>query len=237
MDTCPTCYKIRPLCVCDLVQPQDNCVHVVILQHPQEPDKDLGSARLANLILKNSTLKTALSIANLKKAVGVDVNPNEWIVLFLGSKYKFRELARIEDESDLYIFDRKGDIADVEADQIKGIIAIDGTWAQAKTLWWRNPWLLKVRRAVLNPRALSKYGNLRKEPRKECLSTIESIAYTLEILGERPQTSAALLQGFDGLIGKYRDYRKVQRQTAKSVAIASKAAADADEPSTHSKPD
>ncbi|NQD37587.1 DTW domain-containing protein [Permianibacter sp. IMCC34836] len=217
MDTCPTCYKIRPLCVCDLVEPHDNRVHVLILQHPQEPDKELGSARLANLILKKSTLKTALSIANLRKAVGEDANPNEWIVLFLGSKYKFRELARIEDESDLYVFDRKGEIADVEADEIKGIIAIDGTWAQAKTLWWRNPWLLKVRRAVLNPRALSKYGNLRKEPRKECLSTIESIAYTLEVLGEDKATTDALLHGFEGLLGKYRAHRKAQRQVAKQA--------------------
>ncbi len=220
MDTCPTCYKIRPLCVCELVQPRDNHIHVLILQHPQEPDKELGSARLANLILQHSTLKTALSVANLKKAVGFDVNPNEWIVLFLGSKYKFRELARVEDESDLYIFDRKGEIADVEAEDIKGIIAIDGTWAQAKTLWWRNPWLLKVRRAVLNPRALSKYGNLRKEPRKECLSTIESIAYTLEVLGENPEVANALLTGFDGLLGKYRQYRKAQRQAAKQAKAA-----------------
>ncbi|MFZ5844697.1 MAG: tRNA-uridine aminocarboxypropyltransferase [Pseudomonadota bacterium] len=212
MDTCPVCYKIRPLCVCELVHPQENQRHVLILQHPQEPDKELGSARLANLILKKSTLKTALSVANLKKAVGFDANPSEWIVLFLGSKYKFHELARREDESDLYVFDRKDELADIEAEDIKGIIAIDGTWAQAKTLWWRNPWLLKCKRAVLNPRALSKYGNLRKEPRKECLSTIESIAYTLEVLGEKPEISQALLDGFDGLLGKYKAYRKAQRQ-------------------------
>jgi DTW domain-containing protein len=218
MDTCPTCYKIRPLCVCDMVKPHDNQIHVLILQHPQEPDKELGSARLANLMLNNSTLRTALSVANLKKAVGFDANPSEWIVLFLGSKYKFRELARVEDESDLYVFDRKGDIADVEAEDIKGIIAIDGTWAQAKTLWWRNPWLLKVRRAVLNPRALSAYGNLRKEPRKECLSTIESIAYTLEVLGEDKAVTDDLLNGFQGLLGKYRTHRKAQRQAAKQAA-------------------
>lgn len=217
MDTCPTCYKIKPLCVCELVKPHDNQRHVLILQHPQEPDKELGSARLANLMLKNSTLKTALSVANLRKAVGFDADPSEWIVLFLGSKYKFRELARVEDESDLYVFDRKGELADIEAEDIKGIIAIDGTWAQAKTLWWRNPWLLKVHRAVLNPRALSRYGNLRKEPRKECLSTIESIAYTLEVLGEDKHTTDDLLQGFDGLLGKYRVYRKAQRQAAKAA--------------------
>ena len=32
---------------------------------------------------------------------------------------------------------------------LKGIIVLDGTWSQAKALWWRNPWLLKLRRAIL----------------------------------------------------------------------------------------
>ena len=33
---------------------------------------------------------------------------------------------------------------------VKGIVVFDGTWAQAKTLWWRNAWVLKARRLVLN---------------------------------------------------------------------------------------
>lgn len=213
METCPNCEKILPLCVCEYAQkPQDNRVHVLILQHPQEPDKELGSARLANMILRKSTLKTALSVPNLNKALGFAANPAEWIVLFLGSKYQFRELAKDAPESDLYLFNRKGELVDMPREQIKGVIVIDGTWAQAKTLWWRNAWLLKAKRAVINPRMLSMYGKLRKEPRRECLSTIESIAYTLEILGESKQTTEALLDGFQGLIGKYRQYQKEKRQ-------------------------
>jgi DTW domain-containing protein YfiP len=80
---------------------------------------------------------------------------------------------------------------------------LDGTWAQAKTMWWRNPWLLKLKRLVLNPSRRSLYGRLRKEPRRECLSTIESVAEALQTLGEDPIVSDALRNHFAELLRKY----------------------------------
>ena len=50
--------------------------------------------------------------------------------------------------------DRRGE---PEADQaamlrdLDGAVLLDGSWSEAKALWWRNPWLLKLRRLVLNP--------------------------------------------------------------------------------------
>lgn len=206
METCPRCYKLKTLCVCETLQERDNRVHVLVLQHPQEPDKDLGTARITNLVLKNSTLKTGFSVPNLKAVLGFEANPAEWIVLFLGSKYKFRQAIASGSSSEILFFNRKGEEIHTALDKIKGIVAIDGTWAQAKALWWRNPWLLKLTRAVINPRQKSFYGRLRREPRQECLSTIESIAYTLEILGEDPAVPRALLDAFQALIAKYRDF-------------------------------
>jgi len=208
METCSRCWKIKPLCVCDSLASQLNRVHVLILQHPQEPDKELGTARLANLLLEKSTLKTGLSVPNLKTVLGFAADPAEWIVLFLGSKYKFRQAAAAGDNSEILFFNRKGQEILLAREKIKGIVAIDGTWAQAKALWWRNPWLLKLTRAAINPRQKSLYGSLRREPRQECLSTIESIAYTLEILGEDPGISQNLLAAFERLIDSYRAYRK-----------------------------
>ncbi|MBL8994133.1 MAG: DTW domain-containing protein, partial [Spirochaetia bacterium] len=79
------------------------------------------------------------------------------------------------------------------------------TWSQAKTLWWRNPWLLKLKRAVLLPREGSMYGKLRREPRKECLSTIESIASALDAVGEEKEIGSELRSTFRKLLQKYRD--------------------------------
>jgi len=87
--------------------------------------------------------------------------------------------------------------------ELEGIVVLDGTWAQAKTMWWRNAWLLKLKRLKLTPRRPSLYGRLRKEPRRECLSTIESIAEALEALGEDPGTCQALRDHFARLLRRF----------------------------------
>jgi hypothetical protein len=47
-----------------------NQVEVLFLQHPQEPDRTLGSAVLARLCLSQAQIAVGLSWANLSDAVG-----------------------------------------------------------------------------------------------------------------------------------------------------------------------
>lgn len=211
--TCPKCFKDLSLCICDSIRQLENKTRVLILQHPQEPDKELGTAKLANLILKNSKLKTCFSIPNLMKAEGTDVNPANWIVLFLGSKYKLNQIKKNKEHSEIIFFNKKGEEVSFDKNKIEGIVLLDGTWAQAKTLWWRNPWLVKLKRVVIFPKNPSLYGKLRKEPRKECLSTIESIAYSLEILGEDKEIVQELFSAFKNLLDKYNSRKLNQNQS------------------------
>ncbi len=99
------------------------------------------------------------------------------------------------------------------ARDLDGIVVIDGTWSQAKTIWWRNAWLLKLRRAVLVPKHKSLYKELRREPRRECVSTIEAIAEALEALGEPQTVSDSLRKTFGELLEKQRARLK-SRKTA-----------------------
>ena len=64
---CPHCLKPAALCVCDLVTPFDNLVELLILQHPQEQDRLLGTARLAAMQLQNAVLKIGLSWPSLAR--------------------------------------------------------------------------------------------------------------------------------------------------------------------------
>ena len=73
------------------------------------------------------------------------------------------------------------------------MLLLDGTWSQAKALWWRNPWMLKCQRVILNP---SRYGRLRREPRKDGLSTIEAAATLLSGLERRPDIAETLNASF-----------------------------------------
>jgi DTW domain-containing protein len=201
MDTCTRCLKTKDLCVCDFLPQLPTRLHVLILQHPQEPDKKLGSARLAHLALPNSTLKVGLSWPNLSKALGRPVENSRWAVLHLGSGVKGKAHPGIQFVS------KKGEPVEAPG-ELEGVVVLDGTWSQAKTLWWRNAWLLKLRRAILVPSHKSLYRELRREPRRECLSTIESVAEALTELGEPPETGVRLRELFGKLLDRFRAAKK-----------------------------
>lgn len=215
---CSRCEKSPELCVCESIRPLKTRLHVLILQHPQEPDKDLGSARLAHLALPNSTLKIGLSWPNLKAALGKEAVPSRWAVLYLGSGAKLNGPPPTKMPI-LQFVDKKGMMLDqpISAKDLDGIVVLDGTWSQAKALWWRNAWLLKLRRVVLNSPNKSLYKELRKEPRRECLSTIESIAETLQALNESAETSNALKKTFGILLDKRRELTKKQKEARQSA--------------------
>ncbi|MSO98855.1 MAG: DTW domain-containing protein, partial [Rhodospirillaceae bacterium] len=171
---CPKCQKPQALCVCEGITPIANKIGVLILQHPQEQDVELGTARLTALHLKNAVMKVGLSWPNLAKALGRNADPKKWAVLYLGSANAAKEAPGHA----VVLVDKKGKAVDHQAallSEIEGLIVLDGTWSQAKAMWWRNAWLLKCRRVILGPKRASRYGKLRKEPRKDGLSTIESV--------------------------------------------------------------
>jgi len=209
---CPICEKPRALCVCDAVTALDNRVAVVILRHPQEQDRLLGTARIATLQLKNAALKTGLSWPSLAKLVGPltnqePVDPKRWGVLYLGAAKTSVPLA----PRALTAVDKAGE-AMPDQDEIlaglEGVILLDGNWQQAKALWWRNSWMLKCRRLVLQPPRASYYGNLRKEPRGESVSTIEAIAYTLAALDCDDALAEKILPPFKRLLEKARAHQR-----------------------------
>ena len=201
---CPRCGKPETLCVCQDIQPIDNKIALLILQHPQEQDKALGTARLTALHFKNAVFKTGLSWSSLTKALGRAADPKRWATLYLGSA----DPAMLAPGQSVVALDAKGHLLPVQETalaDIDGVIVLDGTWSQAKTLWWRNAWLLKSKRVVLAPSRPSLYGKLRREPRREGLSTLESVAMLLAHLEHRPEIETALHETFGKLLDKYRE--------------------------------
>ena len=200
------CEKPATLCIgCDTRARTPIRRELLILQHPQEPDKELGTAAITARLLAPATLRVGLSWPNLAAALGraePRPTPGRWLVLYLGSGAK----GPVPD-APLVVCDKNGlPLADqaTALREIDGIVALDGTWSQAKALWWRNAWLLKLRRGLLRPARPSRYGKLRKEPRRECLSTLESVAAALTALGEPPAVGDSLHAAFDDLLAKAR---------------------------------
>ena len=211
---CPRCQKPLPLCICDSIKPIENKVALLILQHPQEQDRALGTARLTALHFKNAVLKIGLSWPSLSKALGRPVHdPSRWAVLYLGSA----KVAELETDRDIVAINRKGEIEENQRGILKdleGIVLLDGTWSQAKALWWRNAWMLKCQRVVLGPAQPSRYGKLRKEPRSDGLSTIEAAAMLLSSIEKRPDIAETLNSSFERMLAKYREVQGTMPELA-----------------------
>ncbi len=200
---CPRCLKPQALCVCKGIAPIDNKVSLLILQHPQEQDRELGTARLTALHFKDALLKIGLSWPSLTRILGRPADPQRWAILYLGSV----KAAAVLPDRDIVVVNKKGtavDHQDSALSEIEGVVVLDGTWSQAKALWWRNGWMLKCRRIVLGPKRPSRYGRLRREPRSDGLSTLEAAAM-LARLERKPEMETALHASFERLLARYRE--------------------------------
>jgi DTW domain-containing protein YfiP len=167
------------------------------LQHPQEQDAILGSAQILTASLPKAKLVVGLSWRGLGHALEEEeVDPKKWAVLFPDREAQGDQVAT-----------RGG--TPLEPHALEGIVAIDGTWSKAKTLWWRNPWLSKMNRMTIHPKQPSIYGSLRAEPRREYVSTLEAVGAALTLCGEEPGIESALQRVFRTLMQRVRDAQLV----------------------------
>ena len=211
---CPQCRKPVPLCICDSVTAIDSRISLLILQHPQEQDRALGTAHLAALHFKGAVVKIGLSWPSLAKALGRPVaDPSRWVVLYLGSA----KAGDLDTDAEVVALTRKGELAANQRailSAIEGVVVLDGTWSQAKALWWRNPWMLKCQRVILNPKHPSRYGALRREPRRDTLSTIEAAGMLIAALERRPEIAAVLNASFDRMLARFLEVQRSMPELA-----------------------
>lgn len=203
-EACPACGKPPGVCICDRVQPVANRLRVLVLQHPQEEDALLGTAPLLALTLQLAEIRIGLSWPSLAQATGdPDADPERWAVL---ATAKLPAGTPEDAHPDpVLLVDRRGRVRSLARHDLDGIIVLDGTWTQAKALWWRNAWLLKLNRLALAPREPSLYGRLRKEPRRAWVSTLEAVADVLPALGEPESTRDNLRRLLRTLLQRVRD--------------------------------
>lgn len=220
VERCEHCLKPRSICVCDRLSALDTRTRVLVLQHPQEGDVDLNTVPLLARALPKCVVRVGLSWASLSHALGDEVENAQWAVIWPTKGEGAQPEAGAEpnvDESEagesapepkateVHFFDKKGRPRADDAPELQGVVVLDGTWSQAKTLWWRNPWLLKLGRVAVIPREPSIYGRLRKEPRREYVSTLEAVADVLVAMGEPEEVRAQLRRAMRTMVQRARD--------------------------------
>jgi DTW domain-containing protein YfiP len=139
-------------------------------------------------MLKNSNIFVGLSWSSFKKVAGLEEMPSQWGVLYLKP-----DQAKVL--TPLTVLSPKKALVN-NPFNLKGIIALDGSWKQSKALWWRNSWLLKLNRISLNP----DHPSLRPQVKQAGLSTLEALAFALEHLGEKPEIYQSMREQYKRLI-------------------------------------
>ncbi|PNH79654.1 tRNA-uridine aminocarboxypropyltransferase [Vibrio diazotrophicus] len=178
---CSQCGKARKACICDNIVALDSQVELIILQHPTEEHRPMGTARILSLSLVNSRL-----------LVGEDFREHG-------------ELNQLLAEPDvehfvLYPSDVSLSAADVALPIEKKIriILLDGTWKKAFKLWQLNTQLHHLPCLHL-PEDLKGNYRIRKAPNENALSTVEAGFHVLSMMQPEKDFSS-LLDAFEAMI-------------------------------------
>ena len=205
---CTTCAKPTSYCVCAALPSLRVRPEVLVLQHPQEQDELLGTVPLLRGSLAAARVRVGLSWPSLATAWGAaGPRPGRWAVAFPGALPA--EALATDPAAPAHLWDRRG--RPLAAGDIDGLVLLDGSWRQAKALWWRNAWLLKLARLSLQPQQPSIYGRLRREPSRQHLSTLEAAAQALVALGEPAALQTALHRSLRRLTQQVRDGQASQK--------------------------
>jgi DTW domain-containing protein YfiP len=143
-----------------------------------EVERKIATGRMAHLILENSLLLKGHDYSeNLIVNELISNQKNQCVVLFPG-----------ENSVNLSKFSNEEKESYFKEDKNLVIFLVDGTWTTAKQTMRVSENLKDLPRISFDPSHLSNF-RVRKQPKGECLSTIEAIHQTIELLGERKSFS------------------------------------------------
>lgn len=177
---CARCKRPSVVCYCPHLPRLETQNRVLVLQHPRERDKAIGTAHMASLCLPNSHV-----------AVGVDFSNDREVTSWLGNAaFPPVLLFPSDDAHDLGRAAPSGPVT---------LVVIDGTWHQARALLRKNPGLWSMPRYGFQPERPSEY-RIRREPREDYVSTIEAMALALGALERAPARFDELLVPFRAMV-------------------------------------
>ncbi len=182
IDARPYCYrcdKPESMCLCAHLTPIANTVCIHVLQHPAERRHAIGTARIVRLGLASAQVHVMEQREGSAATKPVEFPPGTGL---------------------LYPSPEARELDDLPAEERpKHLVVIDGTWAQAHRLYRDNTWISDLPQYRLSLDTESRY-RIRKEPRFECVSTVEAVAAALRCLEPDLVGIERLDSAFDAMI-------------------------------------
>ncbi len=180
---CYRCFRAASVCICDLVPSIANRTGVVVLQHHRELLHPIGTARIARLGLQHSSIL----VAHRHRKLAVDPFQKPGTAL-------------------LYPHPQAKNLDQLTCENYpEHLIVLDGTWAQASSMYRANAWLKELPHLVIRPQTESNY-RIRRQPKEGCLATIDALVQTLQTLEPETQGLPQLLKVFDQMVDQQLDF-------------------------------
>lgn len=196
---CLNCLRPHSTCYCKHVQPVETQTQFVILQHPLERKRTIGTARIAHRCLHGSILVPGRSFQDNATVNACIANPDyHCVILYPGLKAQNISRMSVEEKRSWYPQGKK-----------LVVFVIDGTWLGAKSMLRFSPNLQVLPQISFESTRRSGYA-FRRQPKEYCLSTIEAIYEMLGIL--EPEVNARnLLDVFSGMVDRQLEISALKR--------------------------
>lgn len=191
--TCFRCFRPRITCFCRDLDVFDSDPEIVILIHPRETKRAVGTARLAHLSIRNSSL-----VRGDAPIFDRDSRVRAW-----ASDTGRRSVVLFPGPDSLDLDDPHVDLAPLKSSpQGLRVFVIDGTWSEARKMVQRSEILRALPRIMFRPDRPSNY-RIRKQPKPVCVSTIEAIHALLERCADRGLGQLPAESAHDGLLSAF----------------------------------
>jgi DTW domain-containing protein YfiP len=158
----------------------DNQTPLLIVQHPRERFHPFNTARLLGLGLQHVRIEVDHS-GRLRRAGSLQFRPGAALLYPGPGARSLNDMPFKERPSEL--------------------VMIDGTWHHAHTLLRDTPDLQRLPRVQIDSGTPSRY-RIRREPRAECLSSVEAAVHALQQLEPGTSGLAELLNAFETIIDR-----------------------------------
>ncbi len=200
---CGTCLHPTFSCYCESLQSFNPQIQFVILIHPIEFQRRIATGRMSHLILENSHFIKGQDYSNNAQVNQLIEDPsNHSLILYPGvSSVNLTSQSKSQRAS---LFPAGKKIT---------IFVIDGTWATARKMVRQSQNLQNLPRICFTRSQPSTF-RVRKQPAAHCVSTIEAIHETIELIGDvcgfdtKNRTHDRLLKAFDQMVEKQIEYIK-----------------------------
>lgn len=161
-ETCKRCQFLPQFCVCHVIEPFDNHIEVLVLQHPNEAKHFKNSIKISQLTFKR------LRVFN--------------------SQTQMNELRmEIEKPGTVMLFPNGQPVEQFQPSKtpIQRILVLDGTWKKAKRMIFEHSWLEQLPTLSIDTKVENQY-QIRKSPTANHLSSHEAISHILSTLEHHP---------------------------------------------------